>query len=266
MPNVKEMSLPTIPAVELQLMAALEQMAAEMLENTGQELEEDTELLSWYGEQYMEDLSEAGYSQTPRAHQLSSRALANLLRVDAGDLARLKALVGFNPDAYHKFALAYHLTGVLSRQADLAPALPFLLPPEHAEPKGPFYADATEFELCDALALAARAAAVQTQPTCGPAGAVSGDQLLTDYIGHLAATRNLWNATETLSPEQAAAVKLAGLFRFKPTDLRRLARKVAEVCADKPLCAQPVMAHAVLGALAATPRLVTGLLWSQANS
>jgi len=77
-----------LPGFALPLQAALEAMATEAINDTGAET--DANPLEFYGEFYMENLSEAGYTETRPDDRLSIRTFAHLVNAKADDLIVLK--------------------------------------------------------------------------------------------------------------------------------------------------------------------------------
>ncbi len=222
-----------LPGFELPLKAALEAMANEAIDDTGEET--DANPLEFYGEFYMENLSEAGYTETRPDDRLSIRTFAHLVRVKADDLIVLKNTLGFRPGSvYHDFAVSDNIISALSRNADVAPALHLLAPAEDAKSVGPFYPNRRTFDAHKALKAqgnyAERLKSVALQ------------------VGN--------------SVVDNAAVQLAGTFNF--TNLSKLAADLSAAGVQSE--SLPVaVAHAALGALRSDTRLTAGLRSAQAS-
>ncbi len=206
---------------ELSIMTAIEAIANEMKESYGDDAEGS--LLDFYGEAYMENLSEAGYSETRPNDRLSIRAFAHIVRVKPADLKVLKDTLGYDGNEYRDFAVSDNVLSALGRNAELAPALKLLAPTEAEKSTGPFYPSHNKFDVAAAL-----------QPRAGIIDEVK------NIVGKDAAL-------------DAAAVQLASMFKL--TEVVRVARqlKAAGVTGDA------AVAHACLIALRHDARLVAGL-------
>lgn len=108
------------PHSQLAIIPALEEAARKQAEERGEELDEDTDLIDWFCEGWMEDLSEAGYTECRPNDRLSTRAFGRLLKVIPGDKRRIRAAIGYEPSAYRKFAWAGLATYALSLQKEYA--------------------------------------------------------------------------------------------------------------------------------------------------
>ncbi len=215
-----------LPAVRLPLMAAIQSMAQESFDNEG-DGEEGVDLLEFYGNTYMENLSIAGYSETRPNDRLSIRAFAHLIRANADDLRTLKDTLGFDGNEYRDFALSDNLITVLSRSDEAGPALHLLAPAEDAKSTGPFYPSRASFDV---------AAALKAQ-----AGYISEVKKIVGKDGIV----------------DAAAVYLAGVFKLTGVD------KVARQLKAVGVTGEAAVAHAVLIALRNDARLVAGLSGAQ---
>jgi hypothetical protein len=226
-----------LPVTELRLLAIVADLGREMMAQADEE-DPDTDPLEYYGEWFMENMSEAGYSEARPWNRRSARAFVNLLRLHGEDAKGLKGLLGYDRTDYRQFAFAQTVLDVLSRTTELAPALK-LLAVDREEKDGPFYPNLTEFDSAAGL----RAAAVQAVG--------EGDNLLKRYAA------NLTERHAASADADSAVLALAGLFRVSPDGLRELA---SHLPGDRK---QTLLAYAVLEALRATPRLTTGLNWAQ---
>lgn len=227
-----------LPTTEIAIMPAIEELAAENIANTG---EESDNPLEKYGKDYMESLSEAGYTETRPDDRLSVRAFARLVRVNQNDLGQLKGLLGFRRGSvYHDFAISDNILTALGRNAELAPALA-LLNPGDAKSEGPFYPDATSFDIAEVL----RARA--------------------DHIEYLKAQIETHkNAATTLSDVDNAVVKLAGAFSV--SGLTRTTKDLATAGATAQINDQVIkvtLAYVVLETLRTQPRFAAGLRSAQ---
>lgn len=220
-----------LPAVRLPLMTAIQAMAQESFNNEG-EGQEDVDLLEFYGETYMENLSIAGYSETRPNDRLSIRTFAHLIRANADDLKVLKNTLGYERTEYRDFALSDNLISVLSRSDEAGPALHLLNPAEGVKSTGPFYPSKSSFDV--AAALKAHAG----------------------YIAHVKDSAGKDGIVD------AAAVYLAGVFEL--TGLDKVAKQLSqEGFAGDALTA--AVAHAALFALRNDARLTAGLRCAQKN-
>lgn len=210
---------------ELPIMAAIEAIASEMKESYGEDAEGS--LLDFYGEAYMENLSEAGYSETRPNDRLSIRAFAHLIRVKRADLKVIKDTLGYDGNIYRDFAVSDNIISALSRNAELAPALKLIAPHEGARSEGPFYPSRRSFDV--AAALKSRAGFIDEVK------AVLGKDAAVD----------------------AAAVKLAAVFKFDGIDL------VAHRLETSGVTGVAAVTHAALIALRNDARLVAGLRGAQ---
>lgn len=223
-----------LPVTELAIMAAIEQMAQEMVANQGDDADlSETTLLDFYAGSYMENLSEAGYTETRPWDRLSMRAFARLIRVKPEDLATLKGMISYDGEVYRDFALADIVLSALSRDAELAPALA-LLAPGDAKPVGPYYPTAGKFDI--AVVLRARAD--------------HADYLKSMVEAHKA-------AATTLTDVDNAVVKLAGVFNL--SGLTRTTKDLITAGATNDQAVKVTLAYVVLDTLRTTPRFATGL-------
>lgn len=217
-----------LPTGELLLRAALDEMAAQMIQDCGEESAENP--LDFYGEAYMENLSEAGYSETRPNDRLSIRAFAHLLRVNGADLKLLKSTLGFRRGStYHDFAISDNLLTVLSRNQEVAAALTLLAPDKEGKSVGPFYPDVSEFDACAHL---------------------SGRADYAEFLKSIA-DRKADAAVD------AAAIKLAGLFNI--TGLKRVSSDLQKLSGATGLALSAAVAHAALAALRSEARFTAGL-------
>lgn len=215
-----------LPSVQLPLMSAIQAMAKESYDNEG-EGQEGVDLLEFYGETYMENLSIAGYSETRPNDRLSIRTFAHLIRANADDLKTLKNTLGYERTEYRDFALSDNLITVLSRSDEAGPALHLLAPTEGAKSTGPFYPSRTSFDV---------AAALKSQ-----AGYISEVKKVVGKDGIV----------------DAAAVYLAGVFKLTGVD--KVTRRLKAVG----VTGEAAVAHAVLIALRNDARLTAGLRSAQ---
>ena len=216
-----------LAAQALPIMDGIEAIANEMRESYGDDAEGS--LLEFYGEAYMENLSEAGYSETRPNDRLSIRAFAHIIRIKPEDLKVLKDTLGFDGNEYRDFAVSDNILSAVSRNAELAPALKLLAPTENEKSTGPFYPSRTKFDV--AAALKARAG----------------------YIDEVKAIVGKDAAVD------AAAVKLAGAFKLIEVN------KVARQLKAAGVTGAAAVAHAALIALRNDARLVAGLRCVQPN-
>lgn len=214
-----------LAAQELPIMVAIEAIANEMKESYGDDAEGS--LLDFYGEAYMENLSEAGYSETRPNDRLSIRAFAHIIRVKPDDLKVLKDTLGYDGNEYRDFALSDNILSALSRNADLAPALKLLAPSEDEKSVGPFFPSRRNFDV---------AAALKTRA---------------DYISEVKKIVGKDDAVD------AAAVKLAAVFKLTAVD------KVARQLRTVGVTGEAAIAHAALIALRNDARLIAGLRCAQ---
>jgi len=214
-----------LEAGKLSIMAAVEAIANETKAGLD---DADGDALEIYGEYYMENLSEAGYSETRPNDRLSIRAFARILRVESADLAKLKNTLGYRKGSvYHDFAISDVVISALARNADMAPALKLLAPAEGAKAAGPFYPSRSSFDVSAALQS-------HTSLIKEVAGIVGKDPAL-----------------------DAAAVKLAKVINLTGTE------QLATRLKNGGVCGEAFVAHAVLIALRSDARLVAGLRCAQ---
>ncbi len=214
-----------LAAQKLPILAAIEAIAQEMKESYGDDSEGD--LLEFYGESYLENLSEAGYTETRPNDRLSIRAFGHLVRVKTADLKTVKELLGHDASSYRDFALCDNILSALSRSAELAPALRLLAPAEGAKSTGPFYPSRYSFDV---------AAALKARPS---------------YIAEVQERVGKDPALD------AAAIKLAAVFKLKGIS------KIAGQLKKAGVLGEAAVAHAALIALANDARLTAGLRCAQ---
>ncbi|MCC6977171.1 MAG: hypothetical protein IT343_02530 [Candidatus Melainabacteria bacterium] len=142
---------PILVCVELPIMAALQAIAKETIDTNGGEAENEGELFDVFSDIYLENLSEAGYSETRPNDRLAIRTFARLIRVKPEDLAALKGILGYNGSVYRDFAVCDTLINALSRSEQAAPALRLLAPADDAKSAGPFYPNKSDFDVDAAL-------------------------------------------------------------------------------------------------------------------
>lgn len=216
-----------IEAQELPILAAIEAIASEMKESYDDGEDAEGSLLDFYGEAYLENLSEAGYSETRPNDRLSIRAFAHIIRVKPADLKVIKDTLGYDGNEYRDFAVSDNIISALSRNAELAPALKLLAPEQNAKSAGPFYPQRRSFDV--AAALNSRAGFIdEVKAMVGKDAAVD-----------------------------AAAVKLAAIFKIVEVD------SVASRLKASGITGEAALAHAVLIALRNDARLVAGLRGAQ---
>lgn len=217
---------------QLPILAALQAMANDMVRDYGEEVE--GEPLEYYGENYMESLSEAGYTECRPNDRLSLRAFARLIRVKRDDLSVLKNTLGYRPGStYHDFAISDNVVTALSRNTDLAPALLLLAPDSDAKSVGPFYPKRTSFDV--AAALKARADYAEVISNLAAKHGASGKG----------------NAVDTAVVELASIFKVAGL--------EKVAKDFKSAGVNDTAALQVCVAHAALTALRNEARLTQGL-------
>lgn len=228
-----------LPVTEIAIMAAIEAIAKEQIADIGEEVESTA--LDWYGESYMESLSEAGYTETRPNDRLSIRAFARLVRVQPAELGQLKDLLGFRRGSvYRDFAVCDNVLTALGRNAELAPALALLNPGE-TKSEGPFYPDATTFDIAEVL---------RARP---------------DHAEYLKAQIEAHkNAATTLTDVDNAVLKLAGAFNV--SGLTRTAKDLATAGATNDQALKVTLAYVVLDTLRTTPRFAAGLRSAQPSA
>jgi hypothetical protein len=242
-----------LPLLEMPLLKQVEEMGRDRMKQSDEE-DAETNPLDYYGEWYMEDLSEAGYTETPSEARLSTRAFGQLLRIKPDELAKVKSCLRYRRTAYHDFALADTAIDALSRNQDVAAALALLKPSNATKIKGPFQPQKQEFELLEALKTTAGA----------NDGQANTDLRVAKYL-----LSKVWlpkPAANQLSAADRAAVQLAGLIRIKQSDLSKVAAKLIEAGANTQTALQVSIARVVLSCLSVTPRLVAGLQRAQPRS
>jgi|GEM_PF-4888355 len=214
-----------LEASKLPIMAAVQAIANEVKASLD---DAEGDALEVYGEYYMENLSEAGYSETRPNDRLSIRAFARILRVESGDLSALKNTLGYRKGSvYHDFAISDVVISALSRNAELVPALKLLAPAEDEKAAGPFYPSRSNFDVAEALK--------------------SRDSIVKDVAGIVGKDP----AVDT------AAIKLAKVFKL--TGTAQLASRLKK----GGVMGEAFVAHAVLIALRNDARLVAGLRCAQ---
>lgn len=231
----------------LPLVDALKDMGREMMENAG---ETDEDPIAYYGEWYMESLSEAGYSEARPHNRRSARAFYRVLRVKQDDLQVLKNAIGYRRGEYHDYAVADSVIDALSRFADVAAALPLIAPAEGAEPAGPYFPARHEFD----VSVGALAAAVDWAGDRFPG--LSDEQLLEKFLSFV--------VVEHLEADDldAPVKKLAGLFKLEAASATSIAAKLRATGATSAR-AETVFAYVTLAAVRATPRFVAGTRWAK---
>lgn len=222
-----------LTSVQLPIMAALEAIAKETIGNNGGEEENEGELFDVFSEIYLENLSEAGYSETRPNDRLAIRTFARLIRVKPEDLAALKGILGYDGNVYRDFAVSDTLINALSRSEQAGPALHLLAPAEEAKSAGPFYPNKSDFDVAAALKADAH------------------------YVSHVEAVVGKDAAVD------AAAVYLAGAFKLSGLDKVAKEFKSAGFAGDD---LKTAVAHAALYALRNDARLVAGLRCAQPTS
>jgi hypothetical protein len=237
-----------LPAVELPLKAGVEQLGREMMAQ-GDGEDADTDPIEYYGEWYMEDLSEAGYSETRPDDRLSLRAFGHLLRAKPDDLKWLRDLLGYGGDVYCDFAVCDTAIGVLARNADVAPVLSFIAPPDEAKAKGPFYPTQQELDLAEAVEAAASLDCKGTKLT--------GEQAVGRYLERMVELHGQVSGNPSVVDE--AAVKLAGMIRITEDSLASVADALKSAGALPGNSLTVTLAYVVLDSLRASPRLTYGL-------
>lgn len=212
-----------LAAQTLPIMAAIEAIANEMRESYGDDADGETSLLDFYSEAYLENLSEAGYSETRPNDRLSIRAFAHIINVKPEDMKVLKDTLGFDGGNYRDFAVSDNVISALARSTDLAPALKLLAPSEDEKSVGPFYPSRTKFDVAAALK---------------------------SRVGYIDEVKAIVGKDAAVD---AAAVKLAGIFKLTEVD------KVARQLKAAGVTGEAAVAHAALIALRNDARLVAGL-------
>ena len=219
-----------LASVELPIMAALEAIAKETVANNGGEEENEGELFDVFSDIYLENLSEAGYSETRPNDRLAIRTFARLIRVKPEDLAALKGILGYDGNVYRDFAVCDTLINALSRSDEAGPALHLLAPAEDAKSAGPFYPTKTDFDVAAALKSDAH------------------------YVTHVEGIVGKDGIVD------AAAVYLAGALKLSGLSIVAKEFTSAGFAGDE---LKAAVAHAALYALSKTPRLVAGLRCAQ---
>jgi hypothetical protein len=155
-----------------------------------------------YASAFMENLSEAGYTEARPHGRRSIKALANVIRVSKEDLRAVKRLIDFERNDYHEVALAEITLEALRKWAPAALAMSLLEPPKSVKPRGPYYPKCREMNL---------------------------------------KTDSNWSFHCLIipgrSPEMLASMKaLAGVFRVNKRDLNKIARRLlSEGCSEADL-------------------------------
>jgi len=219
-----------LASVSLPIMVALEAIARETVESNGGEEENEGELFDVFSDIYLENLSEAGYSETRPNDRLSIRTFARLIRVKPEDDAKLKEILGYDGNVYRDFAVSDTLINALSRSPEARLALPLLAPSEDAESSGPFYPKNTAFDVGAAL---------------------KSDANFVSYVEGIAG-----NAKQV----DDAAVYLAGVFKLSGLEPVAKEFAMAGFAGDD---LKVAVAHAALYALRNDARLVAGLRCAQ---
>ncbi len=126
------------PSSNVVLLPALEQVAVAFVNEIGEEMEEGTDLVSYFCDNYMESLSIAGYSETRPNDRRSMRAFGRLLKLDAAGEKRLRQEVGYNRSVYRRFGFASLVTEVLAISPQYAIGLKEAYNGSISQSKGPF--------------------------------------------------------------------------------------------------------------------------------
>lgn len=244
-----------LPPYELVIMPAVQKLGEKMIADAGEEDPQPSEPLAYYGEWFMEDLSEAGYSETRPNDRLSYRAFGNLLRVNPADLTRIKKLLRSRHKTYHDFAVCLTIMQSLRLIEDVAPALTLLAPGSAAKSKGPFYPGRSELNLLQCLGSAGNRQA-KKQVTYNDAVRSQIETVL-----KLSGKKSSRSGTV----KDSAAVNLGGAVRVPEQDLVEVASLLKEAgCADDQL--KVMVARVVLYALRVTPRFAGALKLTQPGS
>lgn len=209
------------------LLSGVAALGRKMIEDRGEE-GETYDPLECYGEWFMEDTSEAGYSEARADGRLSCRALTSIIRVDPDDLKKVKRLLGYQRNVYHDFALSQTVVNALSQWSDVAPAMHLILPSKRTPVRGPFHPKRRELRL----------------------------NLSSNWSYHCLIVGKR-------SPEvRAASIKLAGLFRVNQADLNAVAATLLAHGASASAL-EGMLADVVLESVRTSPRFAVGLNWAQ---
>jgi hypothetical protein len=216
-----------LPKTELPLVAMVTALGREMMQDA-EETDANTDPLAFYGEAFMENTSEAGYSEARPTGRRSCRALARIIRVNSNDLKAVKKSLGFRRGEYHDFALSQTILEALNKWAEVAPALSLIAAPAGIKAKGPFFPTRDELRL-------------NTKSNWAFYCVLVGKR--TDEV-------------------EQASIKLAGLLKVNQRDLNTIARKlIATGASESELPA--MLAKVVLETVRTSPRFVAVLNWTQ---
>lgn len=210
---------------ELPLVAGVDELGRVMMqERDAEDVEESAS--DYYAEQFLEDTSEAGYTEARPHGRRSCRALASIIRIDRAELKQVKSLLGHDGLEYRDFVLAQTIVSALSTCSAIKPALSLLQPPKSVAVKGPFYPKSSELRL-------------------------KVDSNWSFY----------WVATGKRTPEMLdSMLNLAGLFRVNAQDLDKIAAKmIAAGAKDSEL--EYMLAAVVIESVRTCPRFVKALSW-----
>ena len=81
--NSSKNSQPALKPAELSILPTVKAMGRKMIKDGGNEDDRGADPLEYYGTWFMEDMSEAGYSETSEEDRTSCCAFTNLLRIKA---------------------------------------------------------------------------------------------------------------------------------------------------------------------------------------
>lgn len=240
------------PVSNLKLMSGLEQLGRKDLENIGEELEEGQNLLSWYLGNYVESLSEAGYSETRPLQRMSLRAFGRLLRLDPADRKFVCKEVGYDRrKVYDQFALADLAIQVLSLQPEYAAGLKEAY--SSLKPRGPFGRSNWLYLQPHLVALGhAHQMEVGDLPdTMAEFERIWLDHLVNEYAG----------VKEITSDEDKSVVALASLIRT--ADTARLARRLQLRGLKEHAGLTLALANTIVGSLRVNPAYSYGVSCAQ---
>ena len=218
-----------IKETELPLLSPIAELGRQMMA-TREDIDPSSEPAEVYANQFMEDMSEATYTEERPWGRRSTRALANIIRVNKDDLKAAKLLLEYERGDYHDFALAATIVQALAQcpQAKLAASL--LKPTGSVRTKGPFYPNCKELNL-------------KRDSNWSFHCLIVGDR----------------------SPELQESMKfLAGLFRVNARDLNAIARRLrSEDTSDADL--EHKLSEVIIESVRTCPRFNLGLKWAQTS-
>ena len=237
------------PQSHLTLVPAIERLARKDAANGGTELEDDADLVDYFGEWHMENLSE-GSGQWSHEEELSCRSFTGKLRLNPAEVKRLHDAVGFDRgNSFREFGLSNMIVQALAGSPELAGVLA-RIKPRHDEPaKGPFYAREPRLSLQDQYQrLASEAAGSE----------VSARDAFSNYCAHVADVYRR-ELPAMIDPQ---LIPFAGCFKVEPREIDRLAKGLSKAGIQELMLATAV-ADVILNVVRVTPQFSTALRWAQ---